>query len=426
MYEPLSTLIHFEFASSTSMAHAVEQQAARREIFRRRHTAWLAGKSAPGPESVIRARDVTRFGLRVLFIDDRVPHDRLGSGFPRSREMLSALVTLGHRVTFYPLSFPEEDWHSVYADVPREVEVALGAGRRGLAGFLRERRGQFDVLLVSRLHNMEILREVMAAEGGGVDPTPIVYDAEAMWCLREVGRRILKGTPPSALEVKALVAEEARLAEGTAAVISVSESESELFRSAGMGRVYVLGHAVEAAPTPARFEERDGILFVGAIHEDASPNADSVVWFANDVLPLVREALGTAVPFRIVGLNRSPRVAGLARGGLEVCGPVDDLAPFYDRARVFVAPTRFAAGIPLKAYDAAAHGVPIVTTPLVAAHLGWEAGRDLLVGDGAPALALRCAEAYRDGPLWRRLRDGALAQVRAQWLAYGVPRRGWR
>ena len=359
---------------------------------------------------------MTRFGLRVLFIDDRVPHDRLGSGFPRSREMLSALVTLGHRVTFYPSSFPEEDWDSVYADVPREVEVALGAGRRGLAGFLRERRGLFDVVLVSRPHNMEWLREVLAAEAAGVDPAPIVYDAEAMWCLREVGRRALKGTPPSVLEVEALVAEETRLAEGTAAVISVSEREGELFRSAGVGRVFVLGHALEAAPTPAAFEERSGILFVGAIHEDASPNADSVVWFASDVLPLVREALGMAVPFRIVGLNRSPRVARLSRAGsgIELVGPVDDVAPEYDRARLFVAPTRFAAGIPLKAYHAAAHGVPIMTTPLVAAHLGWEPGRDLLVGDGAQALALRCAEAYRDPQLWRRLRDGALSRIRAQ------------
>jgi GT2 family glycosyltransferase/glycosyltransferase involved in cell wall biosynthesis len=414
VYEPLSTLIHFEFASSASMAHAVEQQAARREIFRRRHAAWLAGKAAPRPENVIGARDAARGGLRVLFVDDRVPHDRLGSGFPRSREMLSALVALGHRATFYPLSFPAEDWGSVYADVPREVEVMLGAGRGGLEPFLRERRGLFDVILVSRPHNMEMVRTVLAPEGGGTDPTPVVYDAEALWCLREVGQRHLKGTPLAPAQVQALVAAEARLAEGAAAVISVSAAEGEMFRAAGMHPVFVLGHAVEAAPTPAGFDEREGILFVGAIHEDASPNADSVLWFAGDVLPLVREALGQAVPFRIVGLNRSPRIAALARPGVEVCGPVEDAAPFHDRARVFVVPTRFGAGIPLKAYHAAAHGLPIVATPLVAAQLGWEAGRDLLVGDGPRELAQRCAELYRDAGLWRRLRDQALSRVRAE------------
>jgi glycosyltransferase involved in cell wall biosynthesis len=195
------------------------------------------------------------------------------------------------------------------------------------------------------------------------------------------------------------------------AIVSVSAGESALFRAAGMDPVFVLGHAVDVDPTPAGFDEREGILFVGAIHEDASPNADSVAWFVNDVLPLVIEEVGRPVPFRIVGLNRSPRVAALAARGVEVCGAVDDIRAFYDRARLFVAPTRFAAGIPLKAYHAAAHGLPIVCTPLVASHLGWEAGRDLLVGEGARAFAQRCAELYRDPGIWPRLRASALSRV---------------
>jgi glycosyltransferase involved in cell wall biosynthesis len=239
----------------------------------------------------------------------------------------------------------------------------------------------------------------------------VVYDAEALWCLREVGRRGLKGGRPSTAEVKALVAEEARLAEGVKAIISVSTGESELFRAAGMDPVFVLGHAVDVDPTPAAFDERDGILFVGAIHEDASPNADSVLWFVNDVLPLLRQELGRSVPFRIVGMNRSPRVAALARPGVEVCGPADDIRGFYDRARLFVAPTRFASGIPLKAYHAAAHGLPIVCTPLVASHLGWEPGQDLLAGEGAQEFAKRCAELYGDAGTWHRLRASALSRV---------------
>ena len=411
VYEPLSSLVHVEFASSPSMADAVEKQAARREIFRSRHAAWLAGKSAPRPENMLRARDAAGRGLRVLFIDDRVPYETLGSGFPRTREMLQALVALGHRVTFYPLSFPSESWEAVYAVIPREVEVMLGAGQTGLEAFLQQRRGLFDAILVSRPHNMETVRALLAPRGRWLDPTPVIYDAEALSCLREVARRGLKDGPFSTAEVKALVAEEARLARGVSAIVSVSAGESELFRAAGMDPVFVLGHAVDLDPTPAGFDEREGILFIGAIHDDTSPNADSVLWFVNDVLPLVIEELGRPVPFRIVGLNRSPRVAALACPGVEVHGPADDIRAFYDRARLFVAPTRFAAGIPLKAYHAAAHGLPIVCTPLVASHLGWEPGRDLLAGAGARAFAQRCAELYGDVRTWERLRAGALARV---------------
>jgi O-antigen biosynthesis protein len=414
VYEPEAALVHFEFASSGSMAAAVEKQAARQEIFRRRHAASLALKAAPSPESVLAERDARRRGPRVLFVDDRVPHETLGSGFPRSRAILAALAATGHCVTFYPLSFPDEDWDRVYSDIPREVEVALGHGRPGLREFLRRRRGLFDVILVSRPHNMEIVRATLRDEDGWTDPTPIVYDAEALSSLREVAQWSLSGRLASAAEVRALVAEEARLAAGVRAVISVSEAERDLFQAAGIEPTFVLGHAVDAVPTPAAFGEREGILFVGAIHEDASPNADSVEWFVEDVLPRLEGEWGGPVPLRIVGLCRSPRVLRLARPGVEVCGPVDDLAPYYDRARAFVAPTRFAAGIPLKAYHAAAHGLPIVATPLVASHLGWVPGRDLLVGEGAPGFARRCAELLRDGALWGRLRAHALSRVREE------------
>jgi len=392
----------------------VEQQAARRTIFESRHAAWLRGKCAPRPENLLPGRDAARSGLRLLFIDDRVPHESLGSGFPRSREMLLALVALGHRVSFYPLSFPSEGWHTVYSDIPREVEVLLGRGRAGVEAFLAERRGLYDAILISRPHNMQLLRPSLLKDGRWRDPTPILYDAEALSSLREAGQRGLNGGEPSARELKALVAEEARLAEGVRAVVSVSESEAGLFRGAGMDPVFVLGHAVAAEPTPAPFASRAGLLFVGAIHEEASPNGDSMLWFLSEVMPLLREGLAASVPLRIVGINHSPRIARAAGPDVEVVGPVDDVAPFYDAARLFVAPTRFGAGIPLKAYHAAAHGLPIVATPLVAAHLGWQPGRELLVGEGAQGFAQRCLELYRDPALWEALRERALRRVREE------------
>src|SRR5262249_3775778 len=145
-----------------------------------------------------------------------------------------------------------------------------------------------------------------------------------------------------------------------------------------------------------------------------SPNGDSVLWFLNEVLPLVREGLGAPAPFRVVGVNRSPRLARSAAPDVEVVGAVDDVAPFYDAARVFVAPTRFRAGIPLKAYHAAAHGLPIVCSELVASQLGWRPGRELLVARDAIGFARCCLELYRDAALWQSLRAAALERVRAE------------
>jgi len=72
-------------------------------------------------------------------------------------------------------------------------------------------------------------------------------------------------------------------------------------------------------------------------------------------------------------------------------------------------PTRYAAGIPHKAHEAAAHGLPMVATPLIAAQLGWH--DELLVGDGAANFAAACLRLHRDAVLWQALRESALRAV---------------
>ncbi|WP_374431519.1 glycosyltransferase [Tabrizicola sp.] len=78
---------------------------------------------------------------------------------------------------------------------------------------------------------------------------------------------------------------------------------------------------------------------------------------------------------------------------------------------MFVAPTRFAAGIPHKVHQAAAFGVPSVTTSLLARQLGWEDGRDLLVADSPDGFASAVQRLYTDQDLWRSIRSNALKRI---------------
>ncbi|MBT3469306.1 MAG: glycosyltransferase family 4 protein, partial [Opitutae bacterium] len=88
-----------------------------------------------------------------------------------------------------------------------------------------------------------------------------------------------------------------------------------------------------------------------------------------------------------------------------------DLAPLYNQARIFVAPTRYAAGIPQKVCEAAASGIPVVSTSLIAQQLDWTAGEDLLVADSANALAEECVRLYTDSALWERIRANSASKV---------------
>jgi len=175
--------------------------------------------------------------------------------------------------------------------------------------------------------------------------------------------------------------------------------------------VHTLGHAVEVTPTENGFDERRDLLFVGAIHSVASPNADSMIWFSEHILPLIRDGLGKDVKLVIAGMSCPEFQARFDNGSMEQRGKVDDLTPLYNRARLFVAPTRFSAGIPLKICEAAAHGLPTVTTSLSGLQLGWNHGQELLLADDARNFADACVRLYTDRRLWNQLRQNMLKRV---------------
>lgn len=410
IYEPRAVVLHVEFASSTSSDAAVEMQAERRALFVHKHGAWLRAHAKPPGTSLLLARSRVPSARRLLLVEDRVPHEKLGAGYPRSRAIVGAALALGYEVTLYPLLEASEPWEEAYSDMPREVELVLGEGQAGLAGFLRKRVPGYDAMIVSRPHNMREVSQVLQ-DVSRADLPVLIYDVEAVFALREIGRRRLAGIPASAEETSRMVNEELSLARGCDVILTVSRAEADRFSQAGFSRVEVMGNSAVPRPTRTGFDGRLGFLFVGAFVDEGTPNTDSVVWFVRQVLPLIRAKLGASVPVTVAGRNGSSRVAALSDHSVVTLGLVEDLAPLYDRARIFVAPTRFGAGIPLKAHQAAAFGVPIVCTSLVAEQLGWDDGQTVLVADDARGFAEQCCRLYQDPDLWTRLRDSALRRV---------------
>ena len=110
----------------------------------------------------------------------------------------------------------------------------------------------------------------------------------------------------------------------------------------------------------------------------------------------------------LVGDIQSQRLLSLRSSSVRIVGKAADLTPHFDAARVFIVPTRYAAGIPLKALDAAARGLPIVATPLIARQLGWRNDEELLAAEGAEAFSEACNRLHSDEALWGRLRNSAL------------------
>jgi glycosyltransferase involved in cell wall biosynthesis len=196
-------------------------------------------------------------------------------------------------------------------------------------------------------------------------------------------------------------------------VIAVSDRERRVFQSYGIKRVEVLGHRIEADPGSTPFESREGFLFVGAVHDDSSPNADSLVWFLSEILPRIRKSLGD-VPVTLAGLNNSERIREMAKPPVRLTGHLPSLENLYESARVFIAPTRFAAGIPHKVGEAAARGLPSVVTTLLAEQLNWTDREVAIAGDGE-TFAAKCVDVYTNAAEWTSLREAALERVRREY-----------
>jgi sugar transferase (PEP-CTERM/EpsH1 system associated) len=191
-------------------------------------------------------------------------------------------------------------------------------------------------------------------------------------------------------EGKLLLAFERAVAARVARSFFVTENETALFRQLAPEcalRVETVCNGVDAdyfSPSatwssPYR-EDESAVVFTGAM--DYWPNIDAVTWFAQEVLPLLREKR-PRIRFWIVGRNPAAAVRALAGEEVIVTGTVTDVRPYLQYAKVVVAPLRTARGIQNKILEAMAMTRPVVASAACAGAIDAEVGRDLLVAESA-------------------------------------------
>ena len=131
--------------------------------------------------------------------------------------------------------------------------------------------------------------------------------------------------------------------------------------------------------------DASAIVFTGTM--DYWPNASAVIWFAQEVMPALRE-MRPAAEFHVVGANPGREVRQLAgRPGVHVSGRVVDTRPYIAHASAVVAPLKLARGIQNKVLEAMAMGKPVVASPQAFEGIRAIPGRDLLVAESADETA---------------------------------------
>jgi glycosyltransferase involved in cell wall biosynthesis len=136
---------------------------------------------------------------------------------------------------------------------------------------------------------------------------------------------------------------------------------------------------------------------------DYRPNVDAVLWFADEIWPLIcRKRPSTT--WAIVGQKPHPRLDRL-RGlpGVTMTGWVESIRPYLAGAQVVVMPFRIGSGTRLKLIEAMATGRAIVSTPIGAEGFPVQHDEQLLLATTAEEMAAAVLQLLNHPETQRRL-----------------------
>jgi glycosyltransferase involved in cell wall biosynthesis len=211
------------------------------------------------------------------------------------------------------------------------------------------------------------------------------------------------------LQARRMFEYERRVCRESGQVVACSAVDAQLMgTSFGISRVSHVPTGVNieyfAQPkSPAPAAPRVDFAFIGSM--DWLPNQQGVLWFARDILPIVRRSHPHA-SFAIVGRTPPASISALAADPLiTVTGTVDDVRPWFWQSAVSVVPLLVGGGTRLKIYEAMAARVPVVSTTIGAEGLAYSNGEDVLIGDTAEAFAAHCVTLIGDAEKRRRMAD---------------------
>lgn len=196
-------------------------------------------------------------------------------------------------------------------------------------------------------------------------------------------------------------------------VVISSEDEAFLKTNGADGRMAIVANGVDfdyfkSDETVEKKPHR--LCFTGTM--SYFPNTDGMLFFAREVLPLVKKEVPDVELF-IIGNNPTADIKKLADdSAVTVTGFVDDVRPLARSSSVFVCPIRAATGLNNKVLEAMAMGISIVATPGACEGIAVHPEKDILLGSTPQDLADQVVRLLGDEPLRRSLANSALDLVR--------------
>jgi polysaccharide biosynthesis protein PslH len=196
-------------------------------------------------------------------------------------------------------------------------------------------------------------------------------------------------------------------------IAAVSKIDADEMRNLfGVTRVSEIptGVNMEYFTPPREVPLTTDLVFIGSM--DWLPNVDGMLYFAREILPLIR-VKRPETTLAIVGRTPPAEISALAKQDpkIVVSGTVPDIRPFVWASRVSVVPLRIGGGTRLKIYESMAARVPVVSTTIGAEGLTVHPPDDIRIADDPQAFAEQCLRLLTNEEERRRVADDAWEMV---------------
>jgi len=318
--------------------------------------------------------------VRIGIVSEALPYLPSSGGFRLYGANLIRCLSRNHEVEL--VSFLESDdsshldWARKYCvsvhvlEWPRQRRILAPASLVSAHLFGRPLQGrrQLGNVLQKVSQNWEVLH-VEGPYAAGLIPArlevPKLLSAHDSWTIRCAELRRCAQSPSERIYYTMLAYHEPRYERLVyprfgRCVFVTERDAAEVRRIAPGAKCVVVSNGVDTEYYQACVSAEDTMTMVFHGHLGYGPNAEAALFFANEILPLIRHELPQAA-FRLVGAQPGSAIRELAqRPGISIAADLPDIRQALASANVYVSPILHGSGIKNKVLEAMALSLPIV------------------------------------------------------------------
>ena len=410
LYQPTSVAVHFEGISHGNdvTIGTKSYQETNKNIF---YDRWKNILSSHGPNgSNVDAEKDRYFSRRALFIDKCTPSPDRDAGSVVLLNMMLSIRHLGYQPTF----IPDDNYANLdpYTNLCQSlgIECLYAPYTLSVEQHLRDLGKRYDLIILFRpdLTNQHLKTVRKYCPNAKILYYP--HDLHYIRLKRESELSDKKHLLELSHEMRKIELSNTASCDGTI-VVSTTEL-SELKSVVPHSSVYHLPLISSASTSKRPNFGNLNLAFVGNFNH--TPNEDAVIWFIDNVLPIIKSQLPD-IKFYIIGSNPPEKIRAKCSDYIVATGYIENLDDFFSNMNLSVVPLRFGAGMKGKVLSSMRCGLPVVTTSLGCEGMQLIPEKDVLIADTADEFAHSTIRALTNHIIWERLSKNSLETAEAKW-----------